>query len=153
MKRCVRYLLPMIVLCAGLLSASPGQADEKAAAVRMVQDAISFLQANGLEKALDVLNDPKGRFSKGELYVFVYDLAGYMLSNSAKPALIGQNVMDVPDSVGKLFRREIIDRARKEGSGWVDYKTLNPKTKLIEEKTSYFEKSGVLVLACGIYKR
>jgi len=100
-----------------------------------------------------VLNDPKGQFVKGALYVFAYDLNGTMMANTAKPALVGQNVLDVPDADGKKFRREIIDIAQKNGSGWVDYKTLHPKTKAMEQKTTYFEKADDLVFACGIYKK
>jgi len=128
-------------------------AGEKEDAVKMVKDAVVFYKANGMEKTLDILNDPKSQFTVGNLYVFAYDLNGTMMANTAKPALVGQNVIDVPDADGKKFRREIIDIAQKNGSGWVDYKTLHPKTKAMEQKTTYFEKVDELVFACGIYKK
>ncbi len=141
-------LLSLVLFCA-----VPAFADERADAVKLVKDAVAYLNANGLEKTLDALNDPKGPFIKGNLYVFSYDLNGVMMANYVKPALIGQNVLEVPDSRGKKFRKEIVERAKKEGSGWVDYVTDHPKTKLPEEKTTYFEKVGDLIFACGIYKK
>jgi len=149
----ITFLLSLLALCCALCAAPTVHADDKADAIKLVQDSAAFLKANGLEKALDALNDPKGAFVKGDLYVFAYDLSGNMMANVAKPAMVGQNVLDVPDSAGKKFRKEIIDRAQKEGSGWVDYKTLHPKTKLVEDKTTYFERADDIVLGCGIYKK
>jgi cytochrome c len=149
----IGFLFAIVAVCCGLCAAPAVQADDKADAIKMVQDAKAFVTTNGLEKALDALNDPKGPFIKGDLYVFAYDLAGNMMANAAKPAMVGQNVLDVPDSAGKKFRKEIIERAQKEGTGWVDYKTLNPHTKLVEDKTSYFERVEEIVLGCGIYKK
>jgi signal transduction histidine kinase len=140
-----------VVLLAGLTAGS-AHADDKETAVKLVKSAVAYLAANGAEKGLDVLNDPKGEFVKGELYVFAYDLSGIMMANSFKQSLIGQSVIDVPDSAGKKFRREIIEQAQTKGSGWVDYQSQNPKTKAVEQKTTYFEKAGDLVLGCGVFK-
>ena len=152
MKKLV-LLVQLVAICAVLFAAPMVRADEKAEAVKMVKAAAAYLNANGLEKALDAFNDLKGEFSKGELYVFAFDPTGVMLANPAKPDLVGQNVLDVPDVTGKKFRREFIEVAKRDGSGWVDYKILNPKTKAIEAKTSYIEKSGEVILGCGIYKK
>ena len=146
-------LLPLLAFCAVLLAPPAVRADDKSDAVRMVHTAASYLKANGMEKALDAVNDPAGEFVKGELYVFAFDLSGILLANATKPAMVGQNLLDVPDSAGKRFRREFIDLALKSGSGWVDYRILNPKSKEIEAKTSYIEKAGDLVFGCGIYKK
>jgi signal transduction histidine kinase len=144
----------MLLLFSGmLLCSSFAFASEKEDAVSMVKAAAAFYNANGLEKALDALNDPKGQFVKGDLYVFAYDTTGTMMANSLKQSLVGQNVIDVPDSKGKKFRREIVERANKGESGWVDYVSQHPKTKELENKTTYFEKAGDLVLGCGIYKK
>jgi signal transduction histidine kinase len=152
MKTVLTTMLVVLALCASMLVGS-AQAGEKEDAVKMVKAAASYLQANGLEKALDALNDPKGEFVKGDLYVFAYDENGTMMSNVNKPSLVGQNIIDVPDANGKKFRREIIERAKKGEAGWVDYVTLHPKTKVNEQKTTYFEKAGDLILGCGIYKK
>jgi signal transduction histidine kinase len=41
----------------------------------------------------------------------------------------------------------------KAGSGWVDYVSEHPKTKLPEEKTTYIEGVGDIFFGCGIYKK
>jgi len=128
-------------------------ADGKADAAKMVKDAVAFYKANGLEKTLDVLNDPKGQFVKGDLYAFAYGFDGTMMANVAKPDVVGQNVYDVPDANGKKFRHEIIEKAKKDKSGWVDYRTIHPKTKQNEDKTTYCESAGdEVIICCGAYK-
>ncbi|HEY3307174.1 MAG TPA: cache domain-containing protein [Desulfuromonadaceae bacterium] len=145
--------LVMVFVYAGLLIPAMAQADDKAEAVKMVKEAAAFHKANGLEKTLDVLNDPKGQFVKGDLYVFAYGFDGTMMANVVKPNLVGQNVLDVPDAVGKKFRREIVEKAKKDKLGWVDYKTIHPKTKQNEEKSSYCENAGdEIIICCGVYK-
>ncbi|MBT1075693.1 cache domain-containing protein [Geobacter grbiciae] len=154
MKKSLVALLGTVAVCLALLvSVSVVRADEKDEAVKMVKEAAALYKANGLEKALDALNDPKGQFVKGALYVFAYDVNGILIANATAPDKIGQNVLDVPDSKGKKFRKEIVERAKKEGSGWVDYTIINPKSKVEEQKTSYFEMAGEMVLGCGIYRK
>jgi signal transduction histidine kinase len=106
----------------------------------------------GKEKALAEISTPKGMFDKGELYVFAYDLQGVMLAHPKNPALIGQNLIAVPDTEGKLFRKEIVEKAKSKGSGWVDYVYLNPETNKQEHKTTYFQKVGDIILCCGVYQ-
>jgi signal transduction histidine kinase len=144
--------LLVFILAISLLVTGSARADDKETAVKMVKAAVAYIAANGEDKGLDALNNPNGEFVKGDLYVFAYDLSGIMLANSFKQSLIGQNVIDVPDAAGKKFRREIIELAKSKGSGWVDYQSQNPKTKQVEQKTTYFEKSGELVLGCGVFK-
>ena len=154
MRKSLVSLFGTVAVCFALIvSVSVARADDKDEAVKMVKDAVALYKANGLEKALDALNDPKGQFVKGSLYVFGYDLSGNLIANATAPEKIGQNVLDVPDSKGKKFRREIVERAKKEGSGWVDYTIINPKSKADEQKTSYFEMAGEIILGCGIYKK
>lgn len=153
MKKSLVALLGSVAACLALIvSVSVARADQKEDAVRMVKDAAAFYKANGLEKALDALNDPKGPFVKGALYVFAFDANGILLANATAPDKVGQNLLDVPDSKGKKFRREIVELAKKSGTGWVDYTILNPKNKTEEQKTSYVEVAGELILGCGVYK-
>lgn len=126
--------------------------DEKALAKTFVEDAAAFLGTAGKEKGLAELNRKDGKFVKGELYVFAYDLNGTMAAHPVNPKLVGKNLLEVPDVDGKLFRKEIVETAKKSGSGWVDYKYKNPTDGKIEAKTTYVKKAGDLVLCCGVYK-
>jgi cytochrome c len=119
-------------------------------AVTLVKSAIQYYKANGKDKCLEAIT--KGRFKQGEMYVFCYDLEGVMLAHPENKALIGKKLINVPDVEGKLFRKEIIEKAKTTGTGWVDYKYKNPVDKKIENKTTYFEKAGDIVFCCGIYK-
>jgi cytochrome c len=125
-------------------SANPGQATS------FVKKAIAFYKANGKEKVLAAISD--GKFKDGDVYVFAYDLDGVLLAIPVNKPLIGKNLINVPDADGKLYRKEINEKAKTVGSGWVDYKYKNPVSGKLEQKTTYFEKADNLIFCCGIYK-
>ena len=148
-----RKVMISIFLC--LFALSWGYAAQKATpeeAKKLVEQAVAYLKANGQEKALKEFNNPKSKFVKGELYVFAYDLNAVMKAHPVNPKLVGENLMNEPDSKGKLFRKEIVELAKAKGSGLVDYTYLNPVTKKEESKTTYIQKEGDLIICCGAYK-
>jgi len=149
MKRLIALSCLMIFMTCGVALAADGDAGK---AIDLVKKGVSYYKTNGMEKALDELSNPKGQFNSGELYLFVYDLKATMLAHPNNK-LIGQNLLDVPDADGKLFRKEIVATVTTKGSGWTDYKYKNPKTKETESKTTYCEKADELILCCGIYKK
>jgi signal transduction histidine kinase len=126
--------------------------DKKAEAIALVEKAAAFVSEHGKEKGLAEMNKPGGQFDKGELYVFVLDLNGVMAAQPKNPKAVGEKLIDKPDNKGKLFRKEIIEKAKTEGSGWVDYFYLNPKTGKEEDKTTYLKRVGDLVICCGVYR-
>jgi signal transduction histidine kinase len=121
-------------------------------AVKLVKQAIEYVKQNGKEKAIAEICNKEGLFYHKPLYVFAYDLKGTIIAHPTKPQLIGKNMLETPDSKGKMFRREIIETAISDGTGWVDYFYMNPKTKKEEPKTTYFEKYNDMIICCGIYK-
>jgi len=148
MKRAITFLVVIGLSSFAFLSHAADQDDAK----KLVKQAAAYVKYQGKDKALTEIKTPKGMFDKGELYVFAYDLNGVMLAHPKNPALIGQNLMDVPDSQGKLFRKEIVEKAKSQGSGWVDYVYLNPETNREEHKTTYFQKVGDIIICCGVYQ-
>lgn len=148
MKTTVTFLVVIGLISFAVLSHAADRDDAKA----LVKRAAAYVKYQGKEKALAEIRTPKGMFDKGELYVFAYDLQGVMLAHPKNPALIGQNLINVPDTEGKLFRKEIVEKAKSQGSGWVDYVYLNPETNKQEHKTTYFQKVDDIILCCGIYK-
>lgn len=143
----IRFVFLGLLLQAFALSAS---ANEKDDAVKMVNDAAAYVQQHGKDKAVADIN--AGKFVKGEIYVFAYDLNAVMLAHPKNAKLIGKNLMDTPDAEGKMFRKEIIEMAKSKGNGWVDYMYKNPETSKIEPKTTYLKKVGEMVLCAGVYK-
>ena len=134
---------------AGLSLASGTQDEAKA----MVESAIAFMKANGKEKTIAEINNPKGKFVKGEIYVNVHGLDGTMLAHPINQKLVGKNLLEVPDPDGKFFRKDVMETAKtKPAGGWVDYKYKNPTSGKIEQKTSFVKKADDLVFVCGIYK-
>jgi cytochrome c len=148
-----RVLVITFAVCfvLGLAFASGAMASQKDAKA-LVEKAAAYVKANGKDAALKEFSKAKGPFDKGDLYVFAYDMSATIVAHPKNPKLIGKNLMDVPDTDGKLFRKEIVETAKSKGSGWVDYKYLNPETKKVEAKTTYVLKVGDLVLCCGAYK-
>jgi len=151
------FLMGFSIVLFGLSLASaqtPSKAtsDRKAEAVALVEKAAAFTSEHGKEKGLAEMNKPGGQFDKGELYVFVLDLNGVMAAQPKNPKAVGEKLIDKPDNKGKLFRKEIVEKAKSEGSGWVDYFYLNPKTGKEEDKTTYLKKVGDLVICCGVYR-
>jgi cytochrome c len=146
-------LFVMAIGLSGMFAgAGPVHASGKDDAKSLVKHAAAFVKYQGKGKALAEISKPRGQFDKGELYVFAYDLQGVMIAHPKNPALIGKNLIDVPDNDGKLFRRDIVEKAKSKGSGWVDYMYLNPETNEVEHKTTYLQKVGDIIICCGAYK-
>jgi signal transduction histidine kinase len=142
----------VILTAIGLIAAGSVFAADKDEAKVLVEKAVAFAGAEGKEKALAEISKPKGTFDKGEMYVFAYDFKGVVVAHPKNAKLIGKNLLEVPDNDGKLFRKEIVELAKGKGSGWVDYKYMNPETKKPEQKTTYIQKAGDVIVCCGAYK-
>ena len=149
----LKNVVTIVVLCLFVaVSASAQQQGTPEEAKALVEKAVAYVKANGEEKAIKEFNNPKGEFVKGDLYVFAVDPKGVLLANTNVPHNVGKNIYNMPDSKGKLARKEYIDLANSKGSGWVDYHQLNPVTKKNEAKVTYVQKVGNSFLGCGAYK-
>src|SRR5208337_877278 len=113
MQKIIAVLIAIGLFSFAVLSYGADRDDAKA----LVKRAAAYVKYQGKQKALAEISTPKGMFDKGELYVFAYDLQGVMVAHPKNPALIGQNLYSVPDSEGKLFRKEIVEKAKSQGSG------------------------------------
>lgn len=127
----------------------PGRED----AVAHVRKAVAFIKQNGRDKALDEFNNPKGQFIDGELYIVVLDMNGVLLADGNKPRLVGKPLIDLKDVNGKQFVREEIELAKSKGKGWVDFTWLNPVSKAMEPRSTYFERVDDLIVLSGVYSR
>jgi hypothetical protein len=119
-------------------------------AKKMVEKAVEYIRVHGEENALKEFNNPNGKFQWRDLYVFAYDLKGIMMGHP-NPKLIGRNLSQEPDIKGKLFTKEIVYLATNMDSGWVDYTYLNQMTRHEEQKITFFQKAGSLIVCCGAY--
>jgi cytochrome c len=120
--------------------------------VNWVQKARDFYKSAGKEIAFAEYTNPRGQFNQKQLYVFALDLNGVMLAHGINERFIGKNFLNLKDSDGKAFIKEIVDGAKSKGSGWVDYKWYHPVTKQDLPKTVYFEKVDDIIICSGVYK-
>ncbi|OPY10169.1 MAG: Cache domain protein [Syntrophaceae bacterium PtaB.Bin038] len=142
--------LLIVALTAGFAFAQAKGTPKEAQA--MLAKAVEFYKANGQAKAFAAFDDPKGKFVDRDLYIYVSDLNAKILSHGANKALIGKTLIELKDSTGKQFMKELVDKAKTSASGTVDYKWTNPQSKKVEDKLVFFQKVGDVILACGAYK-
>jgi cytochrome c len=134
-------------------NASAADATEKDA-VALVDKGVAFIKANGKDAMIKHINAKDPEFYKGELYLHMRDAKNaIMLAHPVNPALIGKDLIDVPDTNGKLYRREMVQLAATKGKGWYDYTYKNPVSGKIEPKSTYMVKVDDVVLEAGIYKK
>ncbi len=92
---------------------------------RFVKKGLDYVNKVGLDKAIVEFKKKKGLFSKGELYIFVIDMEGNMLSHIYQH-LVGNNVMNMQDKLGFYLIKEFTKVIKEKGSGWVEYWWPNP---------------------------
>ena len=89
--------------------------------------AAVFVKENGEEKGALELNNPKGQFSKGSLYVTLHDFNGA--------------IVQAKDPVsGRLFNQDMIEIAKTRGCGWVEYSWTNDKTMKVQKKKAWVQR-------------
>lgn len=126
-------------------------------AKELTEKAATLILTEGMEKARPILHDLNGGYrkgEKGELYVAVIDHDGVWLAYPPRPAGVGKNVLNAKDADGKFLVKDMINVSKTKGSGWVEYRWLDPKTNKIRPKVTYVkqvENQGIFV-AAGIYK-
>ena len=127
-----------------------GTADEAKA---LADRAAAYLKQVGPEKAFAAFDDKAGAFTDRDLYVFVRSMDGNTVAHGANVAMIGHTSLGLKDADGKLYNKEMIDLAQDKGSGWVDYRWVDPLDKKIEQKSSYIERVGDYVVGVGFYRQ
>ncbi len=103
---------------------------------QFVNDAKAYALAHGRTAANREFNSLNGSFIGGELYIFSYDYNGTVLAWPYRPDQIGMNRKNATDPVGDHHVQEFLDTARN-GSGMVNYYSVNPKTNTTQLKISY----------------
>lgn len=134
---------------AGFLS-SAAIGGEKDDAMRLVTEASSAVTKDKAA-ALTEIGNKAGRYVKGEVYVFAYDLSGTMVAHPMNAKLIGKNLLEVPDADGKMFRKDIISGVTASGTATVRYKYKNPQSGAVEDKTTFCKKAADLAVCAGYY--
>ena len=155
MKKLLIFASLTVFLCVCSLAnlADAGDQGTKDEAVAMVKKAVEFIKASGNEKAFEEITNPKGKFVDRDLYVVVYDMNAKCLAHGQKANMVGKELIDFKDTDGKEFYKERIEIMKKQVSAWQDYKFMNPVSKEIEAKSMYLERTGDLIVGCGVYSK
>ena len=138
------FLLAMLPLANAKASA-----DEEARAQQMVDTTVTYFKEHGAEATIAAVN-AGGSFKDGELYVFMITIEGVSVANAADQTNVGKNSIDLKDSTGNPYVRDILDRASEEGA-WVHYMRINPATGKDQNKMSWVRKVEGYVIGCGVY--
>jgi cytochrome c len=149
----MKRLVLAFVISFFIFSVAYAAADSADEAKVMVEKAVAFIKANGKDKAFAEFTDKQGKFIDRHLYIFVVDLTGITLAHGGNDKLVGKDMKGLKDADNNLFIASMIDLAKSKGSGWVDYKWVNPTSKKIEPKTTYIQKVDNYFVGCGTYKR
>jgi methyl-accepting chemotaxis protein len=122
-------------------------------AMGMVRAGCEFQRNHGGDALVaDVNKLGKGRFVDRDLYLMVIGLHDDVFrGHGNNPRTLGQGPQS-KDVDGKRFVREMVEVARTRGEGWVDYKWAHPVTNEVLTKSTFVQRAGELVVACGIYK-
>jgi signal transduction histidine kinase len=118
-----------------IASSEPTEKD----AIAMVEKGAATMKSKGKDELMKRIMAKDPEFVQPTLYLYLRDPKnGVLLVHPMNPTLIGKDLIDVPDTNGKKYRREIVDVAAKQGKGWVDYTYKNPATGKVEPKNTYF---------------
>ena len=113
----------------------------------MVEDAITLMQNNDLEIAFNEFRDKDNRFHIKDLYLFVFDMEGNVLSHGADKSLIGKNLIDLKDSAGKYFVKNFINLMKESENGWIEYYWRNYENQKVEMKLTYLKRYSENIFA------
>jgi signal transduction histidine kinase len=121
----------------------------------LAEKAHALVVEQGIEGAKPALHDKSGAFwsADQELYAFVIDYDGNWVIYPPKPAGEGKNLLNVKDADGKELVREMIDLAKTQGSGWTEYRWMNPATQKIQKKKTFVKAvdGQSYFVAVGLY--
>lgn len=114
------------------------------AAEQLVKSAARYGENHSSKELFEQLNNPRGMFVYGDIYLYAYDFEGNVVAHAESPELVGQNVLDEMTSDGKYRAREMLAIAMSQkGEGWYSYKSMQGNLekrvfikRLIDKKTN-----------------
>jgi uncharacterized protein len=126
-----------------------GSRDE---AIAMVQRVQEMYRKSGLEVTVKAIRAKDKAFFDRDLYAYIIDMNGVVLANGAVPAVQGKDISEFRDQNGKYLVKGEIEICKGPGHGWIDFRWLNPVTKVVEDKSAYLERLGPYCTGVGIYR-
>jgi polar amino acid transport system substrate-binding protein len=134
------------------LNLSAMKPDSREELKAFVEEAYSHALVTGKDKALAEFMDPSSSWVRGDVYIFAQDFNGTALCLPYMPKEVGTNRMDIQNDQGVYINREMRAIAMN-GSGFYEYRWINPIRNQSEPKVSYVSKiDDTWWLGAGIYE-
>ena len=147
----MRKIAILVVILGVALSPAAGLfAGDKDAQVKgLVEQGVAMVKQQGKDTTLKAINDLKGPFVKGELYLFANSLNNIVLASGSpynKP-LIGKDVSNL-----KMVL-QMTEIAKGQGAGWLEYSWPKPREDTPTPKKSYIMRvpGQDFYIGCGYY--
>lgn len=117
----------------------------------MLNKAVAHYSQAGRKQALADFNAKKAPFGDRDLYVVCLSSDHKIIANGGFPQYVGFSADLLKDADGKSVGRQGWEVASSKGEGAVRYRWMNPVTRKIEPKITYFAKAGEDVCGVGAY--
>jgi uncharacterized protein len=134
------------------LSAGASEFGSRDEAIAMVQRVQDMYRKYGFDATVKAIRAKDKAFFDRDLYAYIIDMNGVVMANGAVPAVQGKDISEFRDQNGKYLVKGEIEICRGPGHGWIDFRWVNPVTKVVEDKSAYLERLGPYCTGVGIYR-
>jgi uncharacterized protein len=152
MFRIFAALLTVALFAASAFTANGAQFGTRDEAVAMLKRVQEKFRRDGAKATFDAITAQSMAFRDRDLYVYLMDFNCVIQAHAARKELVGKSLWDFKDQDGRYPARMTVDVAKTKGNGWIDYRWTNPKTNLVEAKSTYVERVGDYAAGVGVYK-
>jgi len=150
MKRLGYFAVSILLVLAWLV---PACAERSADCEAVVRQCADMFKEKGNEATLQAINDSKGPFVKGDIYIFALSMDNVMVAHPHERLLKRMPMNNIKDNNGVFFFQKFKEIAEKQGSGWVEYLWAKPGEKEASPKRSFIMKvpGENLYIGAGYY--
>ncbi|GAB4213273.1 MAG: hypothetical protein Fur007_07150 [Rhodoferax sp.] len=139
----------ILEISVGDIQVSQGTADQ---ARQLVFDALVHIKTVGYDQAVRDFHDKSGPFVYRDLYIFVFDRAGYYRVHGAMPERDNTDLRAIPGLDAEKLVADAWAVCDDEQGGWVSYAITNPTTGEVQAKASYvMPLDEDRLIGCGCY--
>jgi hypothetical protein len=126
-----------------------GTADQ---ARQLVFDALVHIKAVGYAQAVRDFHNPQAGFIDRDLYVFIFDRAGFYNVHGAMPEKDGSDLRAIVGLDAEQLVADAWEVCDTDQGGWVSYAITNPVTRDVQAKSSYvMPLDDDRLIGCGCY--
>ncbi|WP_260465896.1 MULTISPECIES: cache domain-containing protein [Stutzerimonas] len=119
----------------------------------MLQKAAAAV-AERPKQTIDAINSSSVVFLEDDLYVFIVDLRSErFVAHGFNRRMVGRNFQKLIDPSGQPVGQPMLDMAAKHEQGQHSYQWVNPVSREIETKHSYFKVVGPYLVSVGYYDK